>query len=107
MNREERAKQFMPFDALKGLREELKKREEKRLREKKRELTEEKTIELSKKVAVLNKGDVVTITFYYNGHYVALSGRIEAINTAYKFIMVDQTKISFDDIYEIEDCDFL
>ena len=41
MNREDRAKQFMALDALKGLREELKKREEQYLRERKKELTEE------------------------------------------------------------------
>ena len=33
MDRQDRAKQFLSFDALKGLREELKKREERHLRE--------------------------------------------------------------------------
>lgn len=97
----------MPFDALKGLREELKKREEKRLKEKKKELTEEQILELSKKVAVLKKGDGVAVTFYYDGHYVELTGYITAINTAYKYITVDGAKISFDNIYEIEERDLL
>ena len=97
----------MPFDALKGLREELKKREEKRLKEKKRELTEEKIEELSKKVAVLNKGDGVMVTFYYDGHYIELTGVVTSINTAYKYIMVDGAKISFDNIYDIEERDLL
>ena len=103
MNREERAKQFMPFDALKGLREELKRREEKYLKEKKKELTEEQIEQLSKKVAVLKKGDGVVVTFYYDGHYVELTGVLTGINTAYKYLMVDGAKISFDNIYEIEE----
>ena len=41
MNRQERAKQFMPFDALKGLKEALKAKEEKLTRVAKRELSEE------------------------------------------------------------------
>jgi hypothetical protein len=102
VNREERAKQFMAFDALKGLREELKKREEKYLKEKKRELTEEKIMELSKKLAVLSKGDVAEITFYHAGHYVVLKGVIQSVNTAYKYLGINDTRISFEDLAEIE-----
>ena len=42
MNRVERAKQFLPFDALKGLKEELESREEKMSRVPRHELTEER-----------------------------------------------------------------
>ena len=101
MNREDRAKQFMAFDALKGLREELKKREEKYLRERKKELTEEQATELSQTLSVLKKGDIVKITFYYSGHYVVLTDKIQLISLAYKYISVSDNKIPFDDILEI------
>ena len=102
MNREERAKQFMAFDALKGLREDLKKREEKYLKEKKKELSEEKIMELSKKLAVLGKGDVAEITFYHKGHYVILKGVIQGVNIAYKYVSINDRRISFDDLAEID-----
>ena len=41
MNNKERAKQFMPFDALKGLKEALKEKEERRTRVDKKQITEE------------------------------------------------------------------
>lgn len=102
MNREERAKQFMAFDALKGLREELKKREEKYLKEQKHELTEEESLILSQKIATLHKGDMVKITFFHNGHYVVLPGELQSVNTAFKYLAVNDRRISFEDIYDIE-----
>ena len=41
MNKADRAAQFQPFDALKGLQEELRAREERRTRVAKKELSEE------------------------------------------------------------------
>ena len=101
MNREDRAKQFMAFDALKGLREELKKREEKYLREKKKELTEEEAMELSQTLSVLKKGDEIDMTFYYMGHYVIVKDVVKSINFVYKYIGISDNKIPFEDILEI------
>ena len=105
MEIKDRAKQFLAFDALKGLREELRKREERRLREQKKELPEEKERELSCKIMTLKKGDSIVVTFYYNGHYVDLYGQVQSINTAYKYLEICNNKISFSDIFEISsDC---
>lgn len=41
MTRQQRAKQFMPFDAMKGLKEALAEREERHSRVEKRELSED------------------------------------------------------------------
>ncbi|MBQ3597239.1 MAG: YolD-like family protein [Clostridia bacterium] len=101
MNREDRAKQFLAFDALKGLREELKRREENRLKEKKKELSDERIAELSQRLAVLKRGDRITVTFYYNGHYIDLSGQLQKINVAYKYLEICDNKISFSDVYQI------
>ena len=62
MNRAERAKQFLPFDALKGLQDELKIREERLTCVEKAELTEEACERLSSILATLNKGDFVSVT---------------------------------------------
>ena len=103
MNREDRAKQFMAFDALKGLREELKKREEKYLKEQKHELTEEEMFILSQKIATLQKGDMVKITFFHNGHYVVLPGELDGVNTAFRYLGINGKRISFEDLLEVED----
>lgn len=102
MNREERAKQFMAFDALKGLKEELKRREEKMLRIKKEELSEEKIQELSQKIATAKKGDRLIVTFYFSGYYVRVCGDVQEINSAYKYLKVCDNKIAFEDISDME-----
>ena len=55
VNREDRAKQFAPFDALKGLQEELRKREERLTRIQKRELSEETQAEIGKELIKIRK----------------------------------------------------
>ncbi len=98
MFRSERAKQFLAFDALKGLREELEKREEKFLNEDKKELTEEEISSLSLALTKVNKGDQVEIVFYCRKRYVLFCGAVNQVNLAYKFLVVGQMKIFFDDV---------
>ena len=102
MNRQDRAKQFMPFDALKGLKEELKLREEKRLVVEKKTLTEDRIEEISLTLARIKKQTKVQIVFYFNGHYIDLEGEITDIIKPYKYITIGNTKIPFEDIYEIK-----
>ncbi|MBR5899972.1 MAG: YolD-like family protein [Clostridia bacterium] len=101
MNREDRAKQFLSFDALSGLRQELKRREEKRLMIEKKEVPEETAMEISNKLAVIDKGEEVEITFYYKGVYVTASGVVTAKNTAFKYLSLNGAKIAFDDVYDL------
>ena len=63
MNKANRAAQFAPFDALKGLNEALRKKEEKLSRVEKIELSEEMSEELSHKLIKLEKGQRIKITF--------------------------------------------
>ena len=71
-----RAAQFLPFDALKGLSEELQSRIEKRMRVPKHEFSDEKKEELSKTLVRVDKGTVVRIKFYLNGHYIDIEGKL-------------------------------
>ncbi len=69
MNRANRAAQFNPFDALKGLQEALREREEKLTREEKRELSEEQQAELSAVLSQIKRNKTVEITFYYSNRF--------------------------------------
>lgn len=101
MTRADRAKQFLPFDALKGLREELEAREEKMSRVPKRILTDEMTEELSQNLAKIRKESVVLMTFYRNGHYYELEGKVESMNVVFKYIQIGEERIFFDDIFSL------
>lgn len=102
MNREDRAKQFAPFDALKGLQEELRKREERLTRIQKRELSEEAQAEIGKELIKIRKNSQAEITFYKAGHYVTVCGAVKEYSVVYKYLVVEEEKIFFDDITELK-----
>lgn len=101
MTRADRAKQFLPFDALKGLHEELEAREEKMSRVPKHSMTEELEEELSLVLSKIQKGTTILMVFYRNGHYYELQGKVGSINTIYKYLLIGEEKVFFDDIYTI------
>lgn len=101
MNRQDRAKQFMPFDALKGLQEALRSKEERRSRVEKIELNDEMAQALSDSLAQIGRGTKVQMTFYYNGHYVDYCGEVTDINIPYKFLVITNSRVYFNDIYEM------
>ena len=101
MNKVDRAKQFLPFDALKGLHEELELREEKMSRVPRHDLTEERMEELSAVLSQLYKGSQIQMTFYRTGHYYDLRGTVENVNIIYKYLQIGEEKIRFDDIYSL------
>ena len=100
-SRIERAKQFMPFDALSGLREELKKRERKVLKIEKIEISEERQSEISNVLVKIEKGVKVNCTHYKDGYYVCSEGTVICVNFILKYIKIGAEKIFFDDIYEV------
>lgn len=101
MTRSERAKLFMPFDAMKGLRAKLADREERHLREPKRLLSDETKERIGKKIMKISRGDRVRVVFYSLGHETTVEGTAEKPNIEFKFIIVDGSKIFFEDIYSI------
>ena len=100
-----RAAQFLPFDALKGLSEELRKREERHCRVEKVELSEEQAAVVNNELCKLQAGDAVRIRFYYHGHYVTLDGVLTKIVPQMRHLTMGTAKIGFDDIYEIKQID--
>ena len=103
VNREDRAKQFMPFDALKGLQEELRKREERRLRQNKRDLSDDQIESLTKVLNSLKRGMTVQITYYnfVTERYVTIKDVFRKLYKESRFINTENYKIFFDDLLEI------
>ncbi len=97
----DRAKQFMPFAALRGYYEEIRKREF--VSQEKRELTEEEIIALTQKVNGIKKGDFVSVIYYMYGEYKVASGVVTAIDLTLKTLTIVKTKIEFENIFEIKD----
>lgn len=91
-----RAKIFMPFDALSGFKSALKREEE--LHENKF-LKEETILEKIKK---LNKGDRIEITYFYNFETIVSFGEVKGIDYKKKLIKVSNSIIDFDNIDEIK-----
>ena len=75
MNRADRAKQFAPFDALKGLHDALKVKEYEHERIAKGDITEEKAIEMSRLLINLEKDDNLYVEYYSDGQILSLSGK--------------------------------
>ena len=101
MTREQRAKQFMPFDAMKGLQEALRDREERHTRVERHDISEEDQEENSIVLSKLINGMRVEINYYCHLHDVLRSGTVTGISYAYRFLRMDEEKIFFDDIYKI------
>lgn len=100
MTRENRAKQFMPFAALKGYEEALAEKE--RIVVEKIELTDESKDELDRKLHILKKNDIAEIVYYNNDEYLKITGMVSRIDLDAKIIRIVNTKISFDDLYDIQ-----
>ena len=87
-----RAKIFMPFDALRGLREAIRREEEKH--EKKYFKTEDIDTILKR----FRIGDMVEISYFYNFEYINFIGQIKYINYINRIITISNSKVNFDDI---------
>ena len=96
-----RAKQFMMFDALKGLKEAIAEKEQQF--SPKRELTGERMEEINRTLIALQTGDIVTVTYYcqYGRNYRQLSGVVGKIDLFWKEIQIGAVSIYFSEIYEI------
>lgn len=100
MSKEDRAKQFMPFAALKGYPEALKKME--KITVERNELSEEKADELDRTLKELCVGKMVCVVHYSCGEYVKTTGLVSRIDVDARYIKIVNTKIKFSDIFRLE-----
>lgn len=105
LSKESRAGQFAPFDALKGLTDELKRRELKNNSIAKIELSEEQSTLISSTLSSLKRGDLVKITFYYKGFYVTVEQTFQKLDQIEGYILISENKIPLHDLYQIETLD--
>ena len=101
MSRSDRAKQFAPFDALKGLQETIKIKEYEHERIVCGEMSEDEIKNISAALLSLKKNDNVYVEFFRDGHIFKLSGevKIEIINQK---LLVGAFDINFDEIRELK-----
>ena len=101
MSMSNRAKQFAPFDALKGFQEALRKKE--KMPVPKKELAEEKAEEINEKLKQLTTGKLITVVYYNDGEYIQLTGTVVKIEKNKRYLQMAETIIHFDDISDIID----
>lgn len=95
----ERAKQFMPFAALKGLPEALAARE--KITVEKIELSPEREEELDRQMHLLKVGKIATVIHYQKGEYIKTTGMVARIEETSRMLQIVNTRILFEDILEI------
>lgn len=100
MSREDRAKQFMPFAALKGYPDALRKKE--KIVVPKAELSEEAADNLDWKLRQVKKNDIITVVYFCKNEYLKITGMVSRLDKTARVLKIVQTKINFDDIYDIE-----
>ena len=104
MPRSRRAKQFMPFDALTGLREAIAAKE--RVIEPRRYPSEDAIAEMNAKLLDLHKGQLITVVYYgdYEQRYLQLTGPVIKVDPYWHSIQIENITIDFSEIYELLPC---
>lgn len=99
MSAENRAKQFMPFAALRGLPEALALKE--KVIVEKMELTEDMAAELDYVMKELQAGMMVTVIYFCKDEYLKKTGVVSRLDKTARVIQVVECKIRFDDLLMI------
>ncbi|MBR2885001.1 MAG: YolD-like family protein [Clostridia bacterium] len=89
----------MPFAALTGYYEVIKQRE--KIIEPRKELSEDEAEILSDKLGNIQKGMLITLTYYKEECYETLTGLVSNIDPIYRTITIVKTKIAIDDVSDI------
>lgn len=100
MMRQERAKQFMPFAALKGYPKALKEKE--KIIVPKKELASDYLEELNWELKKIRRRDMVTAIYFCRGEYRKITGLVSNIDSNAKMLTIVHTDIPLDDLYAIQ-----
>ena len=95
----DRAKQFMPFDALKGYKAAIKKAA--KVVVDKKELSEDAKEFLDYKLQQIKKGMMVKVIYYFKDEYIKIEGLVSDFDKIYGTLTIVKTKIPIKDIYDI------
>lgn len=100
MSLNDRARQFLPFEALKGLEEALRLKEYEHERVLKNDISEDIINKISNTLFEYSKNNIYEVKYYNDGIYLYEKGKMK-LNAISRFIIINDIKISFDDIMDI------
>lgn len=100
MSQADRAKQFMPFAALKGYDVALRAKE--KVVVPKVELSEDMLEELNNKLHFIRKNDIVSVIYFCNEEYLEVTGMVSRLDPTARILQIVNTKIRFEDIYDLK-----
>lgn len=96
----ERAKIFLPYDTLKGLREAL--REKEKVIVNKKLLSEDEKRVLSDKLKQVQKKRLIKVIYYDGEEYVELEGLVSKVDLEYEHCLyIKKQRINFSDLLDI------
>ena len=95
----ERARQFMPFAALRGFEEMIHRQTREVIP--RRVLSEEEADRLSKKLTQVEKGKVVRVTYYAEDSYLTVEGMVSELDLTLRFIRIVKQRIELDDVFDV------
>ena len=96
----QRAKQFLPFDAVKGLQQALRMKEFEAEAVSKGRLEEEEAKNISAILSSLRGQEVVEARFFRSGHYYFVEGKAKLVHEE-GYLIVGDEKIRLNDLFGI------
>lgn len=98
-----RVKQFVPFDALKGLKEAIAAKEKRA--EPRRELSDYMKAQISKALSELRTGEQITVVYYgsLEQKTLQITGTVTKVDAYWQKLGINQVMIDFQEIYEIHE----
>ena len=97
---EQRAKQFMPFAALKGFEDEIRKREQ--TAQERKTLSPDRIEEINWKLESIAEDSNVSILYFRSGEYIQQNGFVSFNDSERKMLKVADREIEYEDICDIE-----
>ena len=86
----QRAKQFMPFAAVTGLDDALRRKERELGLSERPDVTDEDAAAINERLALLEKGEEVSIIYYCAGEYETAEGIVCSVDTAFRRIALEE-----------------
>ena len=100
LSRMNRAKQFLPFDAVSGLQKALREKEIEYVN--KAELSEEQIEQISSILTMIKDGENIKVVYYVDNQHREIYGKVKKVNTVKKSIIINDFEIFFTDIFTIK-----
>ena len=100
MSTADRAKQFLPFAALRGLPEALALKE--RIVVPRIVLSEDMAAELDLTMQQIRQGEIITVVYFHKDEYVKVTGMVARFDKTSRILQVVNTKIDFDDVLDVK-----